>query len=117
VTGWFREVAFVSTVEEPSASPPKPDRDEIDDGILPVLAEQRCAAVRNGSRLSRIPGSSMHPRVTAFLAAAVRRLRCVLDVLSDVPKRIRVDMSGGLLQLLQVQEASRWNNVVILDES
>jgi hypothetical protein len=39
MTRWLREIAFISTVNEPSESPPTRDREEVDDVILLALAE------------------------------------------------------------------------------
>jgi hypothetical protein len=60
LTRWLREVAFLSAVEEPPESLVTRNRDEVDDAILLVLAEQPFASVRDLSRLTRILRILMH---------------------------------------------------------
>jgi hypothetical protein len=73
--------------------------------------------VRDLSRLTRILRILMHWWLTISLDSTVCYLRWVLHILSNAQKRTRAHMSGELLQLLQVQEARTWHDVVTLDES
>jgi hypothetical protein len=117
VTRWLREVAFISAVEEPSESPPTKDRDEVDDTILLVFAEQPFASMRNLSQLTHISRNSVHWGLTTSLGSTVRHLRSVPPVVSDAQKRTRAHISGELQQLLQVQEIRVWHDIMTLGES
>jgi hypothetical protein len=73
--------------------------------------------VRQLSRLTHLPSTTVYRRFTRSLGFVARHLRWVPHALSDAQKGERVNLSRRLLRMLEVQRDRAWHDVVTLDES
>jgi hypothetical protein len=72
--------------------------------------------VRQLSRLTDIPSTTVYRRFTQSLGFAALHLRWVPHALSDAQKGERVNLSRQLLRMLEVQRDRAWHDIVTLDE-
>jgi histone-lysine N-methyltransferase SETMAR len=90
--------------------------DDSDEAILSVLDENPFASVRQLSRLTHIPATTVYPRLTESLGFTARHLGWVPHALSEEQMAQRVELSRELLRILQVQHDRAWHYIVTLDE-
>jgi hypothetical protein len=93
------------------------DFDDSDQAILAALEDSPFASVRQLSRLTHLPSTTVYRRLTQSLGFVVHHLRWVLHALSDAQKGERVNLSRQLLRMLEVQRDRAWHDIVALDES
>jgi hypothetical protein len=93
------------------------DLDDSDPAILSVLEDSPFAWVRQLSRLTHLPSTTVYRCLTQSLGFVARHLRWVLHALSDVQKGERVYLSQRLLRMLEIQRDRAWYDIVTLDES
>jgi hypothetical protein len=73
--------------------------------------------VRQLSRLTDLPSTTVYRRLTHSLGFVARHLRWVPHALSGVQKGDRINLSWRLLRILEVQRDRAWHDIVTLDES
>jgi hypothetical protein len=73
--------------------------------------------VRQLSRLIHLPSTTVDRRLTQSLGFLVRHLRWVSHALSDAQKGEKVNLSGKLLLMFEVQRDRAWHDIATLDES
>jgi hypothetical protein len=83
-------------------------RGALEDGLF--------ASVRQLSRLTYLPLTTVYRRLTQSLGFVARHLRWVPHTLSDAQKGERVNLSRRLLRMLEVQRDRAWHDIVALDE-
>jgi hypothetical protein len=93
------------------------DLDDSDHVILAPLEDSPFALVRNLSRLTYLPSTTLYRRLTQSLGFVARHFRWVPPDLSDMQKGERVNLSRRLLRILEVQRDRAWHDIVTLDES
>jgi hypothetical protein len=95
--------AAVSTSSNPPTPLPYPEAqfDDCDQAILLALAEWPFASVRELSRLTHLPRTTIHRRLTKSLEFRVRHLGWVSHVLSHSQKLDRMILSLELLPMLE----------------
>jgi histone-lysine N-methyltransferase SETMAR len=91
--------------------------DDSDQAILSALDENPFASVRQLSRLTHIPPTTVYRRLTQSLGFTARHLRWVPHALSQLQKAQRVELSRELLRTLRIQHDRAWHDIVTLDES
>jgi histone-lysine N-methyltransferase SETMAR len=96
---------------------PEPEFDDSDKAILSALADQPFASVRELARLTHLPKTTVHRRLTQSLGFRVRNLRWVPHILSTLQQRQRITLSNQLLSILTKQQRRSWIDIVTLDES
>jgi hypothetical protein len=97
--------------------PPEHQLDDFDQAILLSLADQPFASIRELSRLTHLPRTTVHRRLMRSLGFRVRHLRWVPHFLSRCQKLDRVRLSRQLLLILERQERRSWHDIVTLGES
>jgi hypothetical protein len=117
VTKYARSAKISPKKDRPSSKPPIVESIPVDDAILAALADYPFSSIRQLSRRTCLPRSTVHRHLTHSLRFTIRHLRWVPHFLTAEQKRIRVGMSRELLRVLPVQMASQWHDIVILDES
>jgi hypothetical protein len=117
VTLYLRTPCFSSPPVPRPHEMPEPDLTESDKAILLALEEQPFASVRQLSRATHLPYSSVYRRLTTKLGFTVRHLRWVPHTLSEQDKRKRSEYSLQLLRILRSQRPRSWHDIVTLDES
>ena len=117
VTWDLRTAKFAGHSEEPPIETESTSTSRVDEAILKALAESPFSSVRELSRLTCLPRSTVYRHRTDSLCFTVRSLRWVLHRLSDAQKAIRANLSRGLLRMLEVQQSRNWHDIVTLDES
>jgi hypothetical protein len=73
--------------------------------------------MRQLSRLTHLPSTTVYRRLTQSLGFVPRQLRWVPHALSDAPKGERVNLSRRLLRMLEVQRDRAWHDIITLDAS
>jgi hypothetical protein len=124
VTKYARSAQFYGRKEATPPEAPDVERSPVDEAILTTFAEFpfSCSSVREFSRRICLPRSTVHPHLhrhrhlTQSLRFTMRHLRWVPTFEAE-QKQIRVQMSIELLQVLSVQSARQWHDIVTLDES
>jgi hypothetical protein len=76
------------------------------------------ASVRQFSRLTHLPSTTVYRQLTQSLEFVARHFRWVLSVLSEAQKGERVSLSRRRLRMrmLEVQRDRLWRDIVTLDE-
>jgi anti-sigma factor ChrR (cupin superfamily) len=74
VTRYLREAIFASSNLPDPLPPPEHQPDDSDQAILLALADQPFASTRELSRLTHLPRTTVHKRLTQFLRFRVRYL-------------------------------------------
>jgi hypothetical protein len=101
---------------EPHPTDVQRDLDDSDQAILAALEDSQSASVRELSRLTHLPSTTVSGRLTQSLGFVARHLRWVPHGLSDAQKGERVNLSRQLLQMLKVQGDQAWHDIVTLDD-
>ena len=117
VTKYARSASFVPKKDGPPNEPTNVEPDLVGHAILAALAEHPFSSVRELSRRTCLPRSTVHRHLTHSLGFRVRHLRWVPHFLTAEQKQMRVTMSRELLRVLSVQRARQWHDIVTLDES
>jgi hypothetical protein len=73
--------------------------------------------VRQLSRLTHLPSTTVYRRLTQLPGFVERHLRCVPHALLDAQKGERVNLFRQLLRTLEVQRGRAWHDIVTLDQS
>jgi hypothetical protein len=81
VTRYLRDAVFASSNPLTPLPEPEVQFDDCDHSILLALAEQPFASVRELSRLTHLPRTTVHRSLTKFLGFRVRHLRWVPHLL------------------------------------
>jgi hypothetical protein len=89
----------------------------VDSAILTALADYPFSSVREFSRLTCLPRSTVCRHLTDSLHFRIQHLRWIPRLLNPEQKRIRVHMAGELLRVLSVQGARQWHDLGTLDKS
>jgi hypothetical protein len=107
------------TLDKDTAQPEPMDigLNAVDQAILTALADYPFLSVRELSRRTCLPRSTVHRHLTQSLHFTIRHLRQVPYFLTQEQKELRVHMAGELLRILAVQSTRQWHDVVTLDES
>jgi hypothetical protein len=90
--------------------------DDADQALLAAFDEQPFASVRQLSRLTRTPTTTVYCRLTESPGFTARHLQWAPHPLSDAEKACQIDLSRQLLRMLEVQRNRAWHGIVILDE-
>jgi hypothetical protein len=95
------------------------DLDDSDQAIAAAHEDSQFASVRRLSRLTHLPSTTVHHRLTHSLGFVARHLRWVPHALSDAQKDERVNLSRRLLRMrmLEVQHDRAWHDIVTFEES
>jgi hypothetical protein len=117
VTAYLREAKFSLPIPLPTFSESDLQADNSDTAILLALDEQPFVSVRQLARLTHLPRTTVHRRLTESLEFRVRHLRWMPHILLDSQKVARVTLSRELLRVLNQQRVRSWHDIVTLDES
>jgi hypothetical protein len=116
-TRYFREAQFPPSDPEPHSADIQTNLGDSGQAILAALEDSPFASVRELSRLTHLPSTTVYRRLTQSLGFVAHHLRWVPHVLSDAQKGERVNPSRRLLRMLEVQCNRAWHDIVTLDES
>jgi hypothetical protein len=116
VTRYLREARFPPSKPEPHPADVQRDLNDSDQAILAALEDNPFASVRQLSRLTRLPSTTVYRRLAQSLGFVARHLRWVPYTLSDSQKGERVNLSRRILGILEVQRDRAWHGIVTLDE-
>jgi hypothetical protein len=107
VTRYARSAQFSGRKEATSFEAPDLEHSPVDEAILTDLAKFSSSSVRELSRRTCLPRSTVHWHrpLTQSVRFTVRHLRWVPHFFEAEQKQIRVQMSIELLQVLSVQSA------------
>jgi hypothetical protein len=100
---------------EPHPADIQSNLDDLNQANLAALKDRPCASVRQLSRLTHLPSTTVHRRLTQSLGFVVRHLRWVPHVLSDAQKGERVNLSRRLLRMLEASAIE--HGILTLEES
>jgi hypothetical protein len=105
VTRYLPEERIPPSKPEPHPADVQRDLDDSNQAILTALEDNPFASVRQLSRLTYLPSTTVYRRLTQSLGFVARHLRWVPHALSDAQKGERVNLSRRLLQMrmLEVQ--------------
>jgi hypothetical protein len=117
VTRYLRDAVSASSNPPTPLPEPKAQFDDCDQAILLALTEHPFESVRESSRLSHRPRTTVHQRLTKSLRFRVRHLRWVPYLLSHSEKLNRVTLPQELLPMVERQKQRSWHDIVTLDES
>jgi hypothetical protein len=117
VTHYLREARFPSSKPEPHPADFQRDLDDSDRDILAALENSPFASVRQLSRLTHLPSTTVYHRLTQSLGFVAHHLRWASHTLSDSQKGEKANLSRRLLRMLEVQRDRAWQDIVTLDES
>jgi hypothetical protein len=95
-----RNARFAPKTEAATLEPAEGQQGPVDEAILTIFGEYPFSSVRELSRLSFLPRSTVHLYLTQLPGFTVGRLRWVPLFLTAEHKKIGVDMVGELLQVL-----------------
>jgi hypothetical protein len=116
VTKYVHNEKFHPKNDGPPSQPMTVEPGPIDQAILTALADEPFSSVRELSRLTCLPRSTVHRHLTDSLHFRIQHLRWIPHLLNPEQKQIREKMAGELLRVLSVQGARQWHNMVTLDE-
>jgi hypothetical protein len=94
-----------------------PHIDDSDDAILSTLEELPFSSVRQFSRATHLPATTVYRQLSEKLGFTAHHLRSVSHILSDDESAICVQSSKSLLTILREQQTRSWHDIVTLDES
>jgi hypothetical protein len=117
VTRQLREVRFPPSKPEPHPADVQRDLDDSDRATLAAIEDIAFASVRQLSRLTHLPSTTVYRRLTQLLGFVARHLRWVLHALSDAQKSKRVNLFRRLLRMLEVQRDQACHDIITLDGS
>jgi hypothetical protein len=89
----------------------------VDQGVSTALADYPLSSVRELSRLTCLPRSTVQRHLTGSVHFRIQHLRRSPRLLNPQQKRIRVNMAAELLRVLSVQGVRQWHDLATLDES
>jgi hypothetical protein len=90
---YLREAGFLPLKSEPHPVDVQRDLDDSDQALLAALEDSPFALVRQFSRLTHLPSTTVYRRLTQWLGFVPRHLRWVAHALSDAQKAERVNLS------------------------
>jgi hypothetical protein len=105
VTKYVRSEKSPPKNDGPLSQPLTVEPGPVDQAILTALADDPFSSVRELSRLTCLPRSTVHRHLTDSLHFRIQYLRWIPHLLNPQKKRIRVNMAGELLRVLSVQGA------------
>jgi hypothetical protein len=105
VTKYVRSIRFPPKQDAPSAEPMPVETSPVDQAILTALADYPFSSVRELSRLTYLPRSTVHRYLTRSLRFTIRRLRWIPHFLDPGQKQMRVNLARELLHVLSLQRA------------
>jgi hypothetical protein len=117
VTRGLREARFPHSKPESHPADVQRDLDHSDQIISAALEDRQFASVRQLSRLTHLPSTTVYRRLTQSLGFVARHLRWVPHALSDAQKGERVNLSRRLLRMFEVRRDRAWHDIVVFDES
>jgi hypothetical protein len=101
---------------EPHPAEVQRDLDDLDQAILAALEDSPFASVRQPSRLTDLPSTTVYRSLTQSPGFVTHHLRWVPHALSNLQKSERVNLSRRLLRMLEVQRDRAGHDIVTLDE-
>jgi hypothetical protein len=113
----LREARFTPSKPAPSPADVQKDLDDSCQALLAALEDSPFASVRQLSRLTHFPSTTVYRCLTQSLGFLAHHLRWVPHALSDAQKGARVNLSRLLLRILEVQGDRAQHDIVTLDES
>jgi hypothetical protein len=116
VTRHFHEAKFPSK-PEPHPADVQRDLDDSDQAILAALEESPLASVRQLSRRTHLPATTVYRRLTQSLGFVARHPRWMPHALSDAQKGETVNLSRRLLRMPEVPRDQAWHDFATVDES
>jgi hypothetical protein len=117
VTKYVRSEKFPPMNDGPPLQPIRIEPGPVDQAIVTALADCPFSSVRELSRLTCLPRSTVHRQLTGSLHFRIQHVRWIPHLLNPEQKWIRVNMAGELLRVLSVQGARQWHDLLRLDES
>ena len=117
VTKYARTAHFGPMKDRPPSESADAQTSPVDEAILTALAEHPFSSIRELSRRTCLPRSTVHRHLVQSLRFTIRHLRWVPHFLTDDQKERRVMISHELLRVLSVQRSRQWDSIVTLDES
>jgi hypothetical protein len=107
VTKYVRREKYPPKNDGPPSQPISVEPGPVDQAILTALADDPFSSVRELSRLTCFPRSTVHRHLTDSLHFTIQHLRWIPRLLNLEQRRIRVNMAGelSLLRVLSVQGA------------
>jgi hypothetical protein len=99
VTRYLREARFAPSKSEPHLADVQRNLDDSDQAIFVALEDGPFASVRQLSRLTHLPLTTVDRRLTQSLGFVAPHLRWVPHALSDGQKCERANLSGQLLRM------------------
>jgi hypothetical protein len=103
VTKYVRSEKIPPKNDGPPSEPMSVEPGPVDQAILAALADYPFSSVRELSRLTCLPRSTVHRYLTDSLHFRIQHLRWIPHLLNPEQQRIRVNMAGELLRVLSVQ--------------
>jgi hypothetical protein len=117
VTRHLREAHVLSSSQDAASADAHSGIDNANQALLSALNKNQFASLRQLSRLTRTPPTTVYRHLTESLRLTVRHLRWVVRALSDAQKAPKVDLSRQLLRMLEVQRDRALHDIVTLDQS
>jgi hypothetical protein len=117
VMKYVRSEKFPPTNDGPPSQPMTVEPGPVDQAISTARADYPFSSVRELSRPTCLPRSTVHRHLVDSFHFRIQHLRWIHHLLNAEQKRILVNMSGELLRVLSVQGARQWHDFVSLDES
>jgi hypothetical protein len=99
VTRYLREAQFPPSKPEPHPADVQEDLDDSDQALLTAQEDNPFASVRQLSRLTHLPSTTVDCGLIQSPGFVVRHLRRVPHALSDTQKGERVNLSRRLLRM------------------
>jgi hypothetical protein len=88
--------------------------DDCGEAILLALNEQSFSSIRQLARLTHLPRTTVHMRLTQPLGFQIRHLGWVPHRLSEIQQSNRVELSRIFVSLLTTQQERCWHDVLTL---
>jgi hypothetical protein len=107
-----REAQFPPSKPEPHPVDAQRDLDDSDQAIVAALEDNPFASMRQLSRLTHLPSTTVYRRRSQSLGFVARHLRWVPHALSGAQKGERVNLSRRLLRMLEVQRDRAWHGMI-----
>jgi transposase len=113
VTSYPRQWQFSAISSEPSDESPTTI---IDGASLDALDKQPFSSVRELTKLTSIPTTTVYRRLTRSLGFVVKHLRCVPHTLTDTQKAEAMALSNQLLLEMRSIKHQGWHFIITLDK-
>jgi hypothetical protein len=117
ITKYGRSAGFPPNHDAPSAEPIPVEASPVDQAILTALADYPFSPMWEPSRLTCLPRPTVHVHLTRSLHFIIGHLQWIPHFLDPGQKQTRVNPAPKLLQVLSLQRACQWHDVVTMDES